>query len=1048
MDSKRLHEILSQAERAASRSERARLCRGLLRGAVDSIYERAGTGKPPSAGMLELLDSAVVTGFVNDEDMMRALHYVRILGMRAEHGAEIREKEAALCLRNAASLVELLEARENGREAECRRPPYMSEAETRRLYIDLYLREAGWDVLETKNEAQPGKAAVEVRVEGMPPGGRGSGFCDYVLYGRDGRPLAIVEAKKASVSPEAGRHQADLYGECMKARYGYKPVLYYTNGYETRVIDGLYPDRKVMGFHSLSDLELLMERRRRKDIADFSVKAEIANRHYQITAVRHICERLNRKHRRGLLVMATGTGKTRVAIALVDVLARGNWVKNVLFLADRTSLVSQARRSFNKLLPGMTVCELSGSGGKDLNARLMFSTYQTMINYIDAEEKRFSIGRFDLIVIDEAHRSIFNKYGAVFDYFDSFLVGLTATPKDEVEANTYRIFGCESGEPDYDYTLEQAVKEKFLVGYRVVSRTSRLIKEGLDDLDKLPEEKRELLKDYVERDPSSGLKIPGSRFFRELYNEDTCRQVLEDLMVNGLKVDNGETLGKSVIFAYNHRHAQMIVDCFHELYPEYPANTCQLVDNYVKFADSLILDFEEKPAFRIAVSVDMLDTGVDVPSILNLVFFKPVRSKIKFVQMIGRGTRLCKDLYGPGRHKDDFYIFDYCGNFEFFKQLEEGGGSEKPRMFSLTQRLFVAQLHIVHNLQDGDSQKDEWLRNFYTCLKRGLYEKILEIKSHGNRIQVRGEMRYVDQYCDEEQWRAVSEEAVGEISTHLVPLLDNEGREEPRAIAFDCRMFQVILAVIRDGHTERAKEHVKNVVGIARYLWDEKSSIPQVRARAGELRMLADNEFWSHPRVSVLERLRESLRGLMRFLEGRGRKLIDVDIKDVITGSPLPGKLPPIDIRTYRQKVMDYLKEHIDSPVISKIHHLEPVTEADLRELERIMWSELGSREDYEEAAENKPLAAFVRSVVGLDQETVNEKFGRYLNGSSLNAAQQEFVHTIIDYVRANGDVTRERLLQGDPFKGIDISGLFGEKQQLVRDVIDELHNPITASAA
>lgn len=1048
MDSNRLHEKLSQAEQAVSSSERARLCRGLLNDAVDYIYERMGTKKPVEASMLELLNSSVVTEFVNDEDMMQALHYVRILGMHAEHGAKIRKKEDDLCLKNTASLIELLDAVEKGREAEYRKPPYMSEAQTRRLYIDLYLREAGWDVLETNNVASPGKAAVEIKVEGMP-NGQGIGFCDYVLYGRDGRPLAVVEAKKTSVSPEKGRQQVKLYGDRMEARHGYKPVLYYTNGYKTMVIDGIYPDRQVMGFHSLKDLELLLERRNRKDIADFSIKDEITNRHYQKTAITHVCEQLNRKRRKGLLVMATGTGKTRVAISLVDILARNNWVKNVLFLADRTSLVNQACRNFNKLLPEMQICELSGNGAKNFNARLMFSTYQTMINYIDAENKRFSIGRFDLIIIDEAHRSIFKKYGSIVDYFDSFLVGLTATPKDEVDASTYQIFGCESGTPNYDYTLEQAVKEKFLVGYHIINRTSRLIKEGIDDWNKLTEEEREHLKEYVgDESPHEGFHVPGSKFFRELYNKNTCCQVLEDLMVNGLRVDNGETLGKSIIFAYNHRHAQMIVNCFHELYPEYPANTCQLVDNYVNYADSLILEFEEKPEFRIAVSVDMLDTGVDIPSILNLVFFKPVRSKIKFVQMIGRGTRLCKDLYGLERHKDVFYIFDYCGNFEFFDKLT-GDGQSKPRMLSLTQRLFVVQLHIVHNLQDLKSQEDEWFRNFYICLKDKLYQKIREIKSHGNRIQVRREMQYVDKYCDEKQWQAVSDESVEEISAHLVPLLDNGGKEEPLEIAFDCRMFQVILAIIRDHNISSAKKHMENVVEIARYLRDEKSSIPQVRAKANDLGILLDVEFWKHPGVPDLERLRESLRELMQFLEGRGRKQIDINISDEITDSEYQTEDSFIDIRTYRQKVMDYLKEHVDSPTIYKIRHLEPITESDLHELERILWNELGSREDYEEDEDtgSKPLAEFVRSVVGLDQETVNEKFGEYLNGSSLNAAQQEFVHTIINYVRENGDVSRE-LLENAPFKDFDIFELFGEKFPLVLKVIDELHNPIIAPAA
>ena len=412
------------------------------------------------------------------------------------------------------------DAKEQGTEASYQKPPYMSEAETRKLYIDLYLQEAGWDVLDANHVAQPGKACVEIEVQGMP-NTQGVGYCDYVLYGRDGKPLAIVEVKKTSVSPESGRHQVDLYGSCMEKEYGYKPVLYYTNGYSTKVIDGIYPDRSVMAFHSMEELELIISRRTRGDITDLCVNDEITNRPYQKMAITNICEWLNKKHRRGLLVMATGTGKTRVSISLVDILIRNNWVKNMLFLADRTTLVNQAKRNFAKLLPDMNVCELSGNGEKDFNARLMFCTYQTMINYIDSEDKRFTTGRFDLIIIDEAHRSIFKRYGSIFRYFDSFLVGLTATPKNEVDANTYSIFGCEAGMPNYDYTLEEAIREHYLVGYHPINRTSRLIKAGID-WNSLTADEREQLDEYLSDDPSTpDSTVPGNKIFRILFNKET-----------------------------------------------------------------------------------------------------------------------------------------------------------------------------------------------------------------------------------------------------------------------------------------------------------------------------------------------------------------------------------------------------------------------------------------------------------------------------------------------------------------------------------------------
>lgn len=546
MTSEQLNRMLSEVKDVASRAERAKLCRSLLASSVDYIYEQAGEPMPKKATLLELLDSPTVTGFVNDADTVQALHYVRILGMNAEHGRNVRKKESSLSLANMSYFVGLVEAKEQGTEASYQKPPYMSEAETRKLYIDLYLQEAGWDVLDANHVAQPGKACVEIEVQGMP-NIQGVGYCDYVLYGRDGKPLAIVEVKKTSVSPESGRHQVDLYGDCMEKEYGYKPVLYYTNGYSTKVIDGIYPDRSVMAFHSMEELELIISRRTRGDITDLCVNDEITNRPYQKMAITNICEWLNKKHRRGLLVMATGTGKTRVSISLVDILIRNNWVKNMLFLADRTTLVNQAKRNFAKLLPDMNVCELSGNGEKDFNARLMFCTYQTMINYIDSEDKRFTTGRFDLIIIDEAHRSIFKRYGSIFRYFDSFLVGLTATPKNEVDANTYSIFGCEAGMPNYDYTLEEAIREHYLVGYHPINRTSRLIKAGID-WNSLTADEREQLDEYLSDDPSTpDSTVPGNKIFRILFNKETCRQVVEELMQGGLRVNNGETLGKSII---------------------------------------------------------------------------------------------------------------------------------------------------------------------------------------------------------------------------------------------------------------------------------------------------------------------------------------------------------------------------------------------------------------------------------------------------------------------------------------------------------------------
>lgn len=1035
---------LNTIEDADTQQEIALQCRAVLEDAIKYIFKKQNVQMPKSASLLELIENSTVTSYINDSEVINSLHYARILGMNAKHGRSVRRKEAKLSAENIKYLVGLLEAKENGTIDTYQKPPYMSEAETRKLYIDLYLKEAGWDVLDSENVALPSKAGIEIKVDNMP-NAQGVGYCDYVLYGKDGKPLAIVEVKKTSVDPVKGRHQVDLYGESMKKKYGYKPVLYYTNGYTTKVIDGIYPDRTVMAFHTIEDLELMLQRRNRGDIADLTLNPDITNRPYQRMAITNICEWLNANHRRGLLVMATGTGKTRTAISLVDVLARNNWVKNVLFLADRTSLVNQAKRNFAKLLPNMSVCELSAGGEKDYNARLMFCTYQSMIKYIDAEDKRFSTGRFDLIIIDEAHRSIFNRYGSIFKYFDSFLIGLTATPKNEVDANTYRIFGCEAGIPNFDYTLEDAIKEKYLVGYNVINRKLKLMDEGID-YDNLTDEQKEQLEEYLDDDlPTPDFNIPGNELFKVLFNKDTCRKVLEDLMKDGLRVNGGETMGKTIIFAYNHKHAQMIVECFQEMYPEYPANTCQLVDYSVNYADDLVIKFDKDDEFRIAVSVDMLDTGVDIPAVLNLVFFKKVRSKIKFVQMIGRGTRLCEDIYGPGKNKNGFLIFDYCGNFEFFGKHPDGKAPVET--LTLSQRRFHVRLDMLRELQRLEYQQDPWHHAYYDSIKKELHSEVARMKSHSSRIQVREAMQYVDKYYDKDTWTSLSPVMVKEAKIHLTPLIDSGLSGDYLAVAFDVRMYYIELALLSSGSIMSVADHVKNIRLIAQYLINEKASVQQVLSKASELITLAGEDFWKNATVTSLEHMRKDVRDLMQFLGGKDRnRKFDIDISDESTDSDYVPESTVIDIRTYREKVIDYLMDNLESKVIKKIYNLEPINDDDLKELEHILWHELGTHEEYVATTHVDNLAVFVRSLIGLNQEAVNEKFGEYLNGNLLNSMQQEFIKTIINYVRENGDISLEDMVNTEPFNNYDLSEVFGTNLVTVVSIVNTLHGTITAA--
>ena len=539
----------------------------------------------------------------------------------------------------------LTKKREDKKEKYTYQVKDISESETRKQYIDLELKLAGWDFETNITE--------ELKLEGMP-NNKKEGFADYVLFGENGLPLAVVEAKRTSVDPRVGQNQAKLYADCIEKEYAQRPVIYYTNGFEIYMWDDVnYPPRKVAGFYTQDELQLLVNRRKSKQNLDhIFVDNKITNREYQLEAIKSVCETFEEGHRKALLVMATGTGKTRTAISIVDVLTGKEWVKNVLFLADRTVLVKQAKNNFTKLLPNMSCCNLLNTNDNPEESRIVFSTYKTMMNAIDNTKnkngnKLFTPGHFDLIIVDEAHRSIYKKYQAIFEYFDGLVVGLTATPRNDVDKNTYRFFEIENDVPTFAYEYEKAVKEGYLVDYHTIKTSTDFMDRGIKYNGLSEEEKEEYENTFTDDEENMPEEIEASAINSWLFNRDTIKKLLEVLMEKGLKVEGGDKLGKTIIFARNHKHAEYIVEVFNDLYPEYKGEFAKLIDNQVKYNENLIEHFSIKNDFpQIAVSVDMLDTGVDVPEILNLVFFKPVKSKIKFWQMIGRGTRLCKDLFG------------------------------------------------------------------------------------------------------------------------------------------------------------------------------------------------------------------------------------------------------------------------------------------------------------------------------------------------------------------------------------------------------------------
>jgi len=1006
---------------------------------ADSAARTERMAEIEKASFSELAASEPVMAFAREYQLVDKLAFVGRLGLLAMQGRRVKRTQAELAAEFAEDFLACVRMKiEPGAPAHVFRER-LTERETREQYIDLYLAEAGWEVADREHKGVmiPGGASVEYKVTGMPPHGQ-DGYCDYVLFGLDGSPLAVVEAKRTSRSPEEGRTQARFYADRLEAASGARPVVYTTNGYEIWCSDGYYPERRVYAFHARQELER-MRGRQNGPLGDRPLPAprtDIVNRPYQLLAITALCEHFAARRRKGLLVMATGTGKTRVAVALVEVLMRAGWVKNVLFLADRTELVRQAKKAFVGLLPDVPHCVLSEryESGSEQTARLVLSTYQTMIHYIDGEAKDFTTGRFDLVITDEAHRTIFNKYRAIFHYFDALLVGLTATPREDVDSNTYALFACEQGCPNFDYSLAEGVKDRFLVPYKLRNKTTAVLQGGITYAELTEAERAH----YEERFSQAGYdetpdRVASEEIFRIVYNECTCDRMLETLMREGQRVESGELIGKSVIFAVNHRHADMIVRRFNAKFPELGDAYCQLIDNQVEKSGEKIDEFRDKRAFRIAVSVDMLDTGVDVPEIVNLVFFKKVRSKIKFNQMLGRGTRLCPDLFGPGEDKRYFTCFDYLGNFAFFGQ-EGAPADDAKATLSVSQRIFMHRVGLMLAMQHVDQQKIPTRRDHWLALRAKVSAQVASVRAHGERMMVKLAMPHLDKYRLETAWAELSEEKVKEIRTFIAPLVEGDEREDERVKLFDEKMLRIERATLAGGGLAAVRQEMMTVRKTAQALL-EIGTVDAIRGAADELRRLASSEYWDGATVESAEGLRKATRELVRYLDPPRVRYVGLHVRDaeIDLANDVGGD---VDIRTYRERVTDYLERNMTRPVIQRLRTLSPLLPGDVAELERILWHELGTRADYEAEGYAGSLAGFVRQLVGLDDDAVMEKFGAFLDGTRLNFRQQEFVSDIVDFIRQNGEIAPRDLAESDPFAEFDVNEVFLDRPKELDEIV------------
>ncbi len=907
------------------------------------------------------------------------------------------------------------------------------ESETRATHIDVYLKEAGWALDQPRDR--------EFKVTGMPgkagTGSTGAGFVDYVLWGEDGKPLGLVEAKRSRRDPRAGEQQAKLYADRLESAFGQRPIIFYTNGEETWLWDDLSaPPRRVQGFYTRDELALLISRRTsRRALADTVIDADIVGRDYQQRAIRRIGEAFEVNHQRqALVVMATGAGKTRTAIALVDVLMRANWVKRVLFLSDRVALVTQAVNAFKRHLPDATTVNLVTD--RDTDGRVYVSTYPTMMGLINESIKqdRFGAGYFDLVIIDEAHRSVYQKYKAIFSWFDSVLVGLTATPKDDVDHNTYSLFHLEDGVPTDAYSLDEAVAAKYLVPPRAVKVPLKFLDRGIRYED-LSEEERDRW-DTLEWDEDGEVPdaVSADAVNRWLFNTDTVDKMLKTLMTAGHRVAGGDRLGKTIIFAKNDNHAKFIKERFDTNYPEYRGAFARVITYSIEHAQGLIDDLsitEKEP--HIAISVDMLDTGIDVPDVVNLVFFKVVRSKTKFWQMVGRGTRLRPDLYGPGQDKQDFFIFDFCGNLDFFNAHPDVTDGRVAQ--SLSGRLFKARVELLTaipataDLAWGSTDQPIELGHGTTSeagLRVDVAHSLQNIVMGMNldNFVVRPQRRLVETYFDLGAWQVLTAADGPDVAESLSDLPSSVRDSDEQAKRFDLLVLHLQLSVLgAEPNFDRLREQVRQLATALL----ELMNIPQVKAQQNLLEDVAGDEWWVDVTLPMLELLRRRVRSLVALIEKSKRLVVYTDFVDELGDAievTVSGLSIGADLERFAAKARAYLRTHEDHLALQKVRRNKPLSTVDLAELERMLIeSGVGSPEDFARATEQAHgLVLFVRQLVGLDQEAANEALSGFISGRTLSANQLDFLGLVVSYLTQHGVMAVDALYES-PFTELAPTG-------------------------
>lgn len=866
----------------------------------------------------------------------------------------------------------------------------LDEIQTRQQLIDHQLAKAGWSV--EANNLQEEVRVATTRGETDERGGSvyrtSQNFVDYMLLGQNGLPIGIVEAKRTSRSVHVGREQAAEYADALQQRYGVEPFIFLSNGREILFWDrSLSPPRQVSGFFTPADLErLAFQRRYRQELRLLGPRRSIIDRDYQILAVKQVTEALVEGRRHFLLVMATGTGKTRTIIALIDLLIQAKWIRRVLFLADRRELVKQALGDFKEHMPDETRARIEG-GEVDDAARIHVATYPSMAQVYGS----LSPGYYDLIVADESHRSIYNYYSVLFEHFDALQIGLTATPTDFIDHNTFALFNCPDGLPTFYYPYEQAVKEEYLADYRVLDAQTAFQIEGIRAGQLPPAVQRQLEEQGIDLDE---IDFEGSDLERQVTNTGTTDAMVREFMEKCRKDAGGTLPAKTIFFAMGHNHAERILESFDRLYPDRQRQgMAKIIDSHMERVDQTLADFKRKSMPRVAISVDMLDTGIDVPAIQNLVFAKPVFSQVKFWQMIGRGTRRWTDPE-TGRAKDDFLIIDFWNNFAYFRMNPEGeipGQTE-----ALPVRLFRLRLEKVALLrgQDNGAAAAEVVGELIGLLAQIPTEN----------VNVRPFLGELAELASPAAWTHLSAAHFEQLGKEIAPLLRFMPDVNLPVMSFEARAERLAVAHLT-GQRERVAQLREAILEDIDLL---PAGLAEVQAEEALLAWVRSNGFWEHLDYARIEELRRAIAPLMRFRQRRRAQIIELNLPDeiarrrwIIYGPSGEGAFAD----SYRERVEAQIKELArEHPTLHKVQRGEALTEADVARLAETLnrpdtfVTEEVLQEVYEQPSAS--LLDFVRHILDLGhlpsrEEIIRAEFDAFL------AQHPHFTATQIIFLRA-----------------------------------------------